>query len=158
MHACYVHELILSFKLDFAQLACFWAMISGYVALNMLFYDFLSVFLSFGPRKFCLMNLMLNLSLVIKYENSKNLIHARAGNFMLEREMHIPRSSSVLQFARARKNVLKRGSESHARAGVERPSNVKIFHPVLLSILQSARARKFTLEWSFNICMSARVG
>ncbi|GMP31371.1 hypothetical protein CsSME_00005609 [Camellia sinensis var. sinensis] len=66
--------------------------------------------------------------------------------------------SVIHKSARAGETTLERDSESHARAGVERPSSVKIMHPVLLSILQSARARKFTLERSFNICMLARAG
>lgn len=45
--------------------------------------------------------------------------------------MHIPRSLCVLQSARAREFTLERGSESHARAEVERPSSVKIMYPVL---------------------------
>ncbi|GMQ07951.1 hypothetical protein CsSME_00051921 [Camellia sinensis var. sinensis] len=56
---------------------------------------------------------------------------------------------------RAREFTLERGSESHARAEVERPSSVNIMQPVLFMSLQPARAKEVTLERSFIVCMSA---
>ena len=59
---------------------------------------------------------------------------ARTWKVTLEREMHVPRSSCVLQSARAspaREFTLEWGPESRARAEVERPSSVNCMHPVL---------------------------
>ena len=60
---------------------------------------------------------------------------ARAARVTLEREMHMPRSSCVLQSARAREFTLERGPESYARAKVERPSSVNTMQLVLFMSL-----------------------
>ncbi|GMP65071.1 hypothetical protein CsSME_00026034 [Camellia sinensis var. sinensis] len=58
--------------------------------------------------------------------------------------------------ARAREFTLERGSESHARAEVKRPSSVNIMQSVLFMSLQPARAKEVMLERSFIVCISAQ--
>ena len=141
---------------------------------NMLYYEFPRVFHKIRPRGSNLKLLKLNFMLEVQFGNFRFWTHARACTLStctsaramgvtLEREMHMPRSSCVLQSARARKFMLERGPESHARAGVELSSSVNCMHPVLFmkfvvrsSVGSHARAELLCLHVRSNVESHAR--